>query len=199
VFRDTNFMRLSALLSMVSMGFFAYITGSSAVFMEGFSFTAEGFSLVFGCNAIALVGAAQINSRIIRRYGPIRILKSAIGGYVLMATLLLAVSYTGFGDWRVYFFVLFVLVFCVGFVLPTASALAMESCGSDAGTASSVMGVMQFTMGAIGGVLVGILHDGSPAPLAYVLAVVAVLLGLSTRSCLKPYGNGFTSTKEAAG
>jgi DHA1 family bicyclomycin/chloramphenicol resistance-like MFS transporter len=67
-----------------------------------------------------------------------------------------------------------------GLVVPNATAAAMEHFGSHAGSASSVLGVLQATCGALAASAVSALADGTARPLATVTltcaAVAAVLV-----------------------
>jgi DHA1 family bicyclomycin/chloramphenicol resistance-like MFS transporter len=69
---------------------------------------------------------------------------------------------------------LLVALFCfmalMGGVLPMASALAMAPMGRTAGSASAVIGTLQFGGGAVVGILLGTLGAGSPWPMALVVA-----------------------------
>ena len=69
---------------------------------------------------------------------------------------------------------LFVCVSSVGFVLPNTTVLAMAPHGRVAGSASALLGALQFLLGAAAGALVGLLNNGTPAPLGIVMALCGV-------------------------
>ena len=63
----------------------------------------------------------------------------------------------------------FVLVTCVGFVLPNAAALTLDGHGANAGAASAVLGSTQFLIGGLAAPLVGTGSTASALPTAAVL------------------------------
>ena len=65
---------------------------------------------------------------------------------------------------------LFFYIACHGFVLPNTTALAMAPHGRVAGSASALLGTFQFVGGAIAGSLVGAFANGTPVPMAAVVA-----------------------------
>jgi DHA1 family bicyclomycin/chloramphenicol resistance-like MFS transporter len=61
---------------------------------------------------------------------------------------------------------LVVVIGCQGFNNANATAGALLRHAGHAGSASALMGTMQFGLGAVSGVLVGVLTDGTPRGMA---------------------------------
>ena len=79
---------------------------------------------------------------------------------------------------------LFGCIASLGILLPNASACAMAGQGSHAGSASALLGSLQFVIAASAAAMVGVLHDGSAWPIAVVIfgcGVLAVSFSLFTR------------------
>ena len=72
-----------------------------------------------------------------------------------------------------------------GGVMPLTTALAMGPHGSVAGSASALLGTMQFGIGALVGLVLGALQDGTAVPMALVIAGCGVL-GWCARRFLAP-------------
>jgi DHA1 family bicyclomycin/chloramphenicol resistance-like MFS transporter len=68
----------------------------------------------------------------------------------------------------------FIVVASQGFNMPNATALALADHPDMAGSASGLMGVSQFLIGAVVSPLVGIGGTGTAWPLAIIMAVVSV-------------------------
>jgi hypothetical protein len=68
---------------------------------------------------------------------------------------------------------LFVVVASLGLVLPNATALALAGHPRVAGSASGLLGVLQFIVGAAAAPLVGVAGTGTAVPMATVIAVLA--------------------------
>ncbi len=64
---------------------------------------------------------------------------------------------------------LFLVVASIGFVFPSATAIALEGDPSTAGSASAFLGLTQFAIGAISAPLVGVAGQGTALPMAIVI------------------------------
>mgnify|MGYP001599313408 CR=1 FL=1 len=79
---------------------------------------------------------------------------------------------------------LFVCIASLGCIIPNASACAMSGQGARAGSASALLGCVQFSVAAGAAALVGVLHDGSALPMALVISLcgaAAVGVAMLTR------------------
>lgn len=65
---------------------------------------------------------------------------------------------------------LFFFVAMMGGVMPLTTALAMGPHGAVAGSASALMGTLQFSIGGACGAVLGALQDGTAVPMALVIA-----------------------------
>ncbi|HSO06894.1 MAG TPA: Bcr/CflA family multidrug efflux MFS transporter [Pelomicrobium sp.] len=165
---------------------FAYISGSPFVFIELFGVSPQQFGLYFGANAIGLFSAAQLNHWLLRRYTPRQVLGRAFAVNVAAAALLVGAAVSGAGGFALFYPLLFVCVATLGLLLPNAVAAAMQPFPEMAGSASALLGMLQYALGATTGALVGFLHDGTALPMAGVVAAAAcagaLALALLTRS-----------------
>ena len=167
---------LSGVLPMAGM--FAYIAGSPFVFMELHQITPAQYGLLFGGNAVGIMAVAQLNAWLSTRQPPERVL---LIGLVSMASAGIALAILApSGSFLGVALPLFVYVASIGMVMPVAAALAMASQGRTAGSASALIGTLQFTGGALAGGLVGALYDGTAMPMAVVIAVAGTA-GLLSR------------------
>jgi len=162
--------------SLVMAGLFAYVANSPFVFIELHGVTPRHFGILIGLNAIGLVVASQINRLALSRWSPRRILGWAIAANVTATLILLAVA--GSASLIVFQVPLWFCVASLGFLNPNAVAMAMSASGEHAGSASALMGIMQFSMGALGGGLVGWLHNGTAYPMAITIAGLSLAGGI---------------------
>lgn len=172
--RDRPFMRHVLAGALVFAGLLAYISGSPFVFIELFHVTPERFGVYFGINAIGIIAASQVNRWLALRFDPGQILRYVLPVSLAAGITLLADAYTGFGGFAGILVPLFVYIATHGFVGPNTTALAMEPHGTVAGSASALLGSIQFVLGAVTGALVGAAGNGTAVPLAAVVAACAV-------------------------
>ncbi|GAA0920041.1 multidrug effflux MFS transporter [Nonomuraea longicatena] len=175
--RDRSFMAptLTAGLSFAAM--FAYISGSPFVLQGVYAATPQQYSLIFGLNALGLTVLAQVGGRLSGRVAPRRLVFAGValtlvGGAVLLTAVLLglglAAVVTG----------LFVVMCGQGLVLPATGAMALAGQPPQvAGSASALLGVLQFALGAAAAPLVGLAGSGTALPMVAVMAGLLLLAG----------------------
>jgi DHA1 family bicyclomycin/chloramphenicol resistance-like MFS transporter len=161
---------LSCGLSLGSV--FAYIAGSSFIFQEVYGVSPQAFSLIFGLNAVGLVIAGQVNGRLVGRVEPLKLLTWGLLASSLAGMTLLAVVLSGSRSIFAIVPPLFVIITSVGFVMPNATVLALAGSPRTAGSASALLGVLQFALGAAVAPLVGIAGSATALPMALVIAVL---------------------------
>lgn len=167
--RDRQFVAATLTGGFLMMGMFAYVSGSPGVFIGQFGVRPEHFGLYFGANAAGFIAASQVNARILRRADPRRSLRAAVWVAAASGSALLVTVSLGVGGFAGVLVPIFVFVTSMGFVLPTATALALAAHGREAGNASAVLGFLQFSLSACGGMLVSAVHTGSALPMAAVI------------------------------
>jgi DHA1 family bicyclomycin/chloramphenicol resistance-like MFS transporter len=187
---NRRFLGLALSGALPVAGMFAYIGGSPFVFMELHDISPQGYGLYFGANALGIMAVAQTNAAMIRRgVQPARALAVVQWAMAAAGAALLLVALTGLGGFPALVVTLFCYVAGVGAVMPLASSLAMVPHGGVAGSASALIGSLQFGIGAVAGWLVGALHDESALPMALGVALCGAA-GVLARKALVPETSG---------
>lgn len=157
-------------------GMFAYISGSPYVFIELYGVPAEHYGWLFGANATGFILTAQFNGWLLRYHGPDYWIRRTVWVYCVATLALLAVAISqargtlAAADSAVHQYRQPVLR------AAQCHRLRHGRAGAHAGSASALIGSLQFTVAAGASALVGALHDGSALPMALVIA----LCGLTT-------------------
>lgn len=170
ILRDREYLAWVLSGGLVFAGLLAYISGSSFVYIELFHVPPERFGLYFGANAVGLMIASQINRFLASRVPSDVIVRRMLPVAVAAGLMLFVDAYTGFGGFAGILVPLFCFVICHGFVGPNTTALAMSPYGAVAGSASALMGTLQFVLGAASGSLVSAFGNGTAVPFAAVIA-----------------------------
>jgi DHA1 family bicyclomycin/chloramphenicol resistance-like MFS transporter len=157
-------------------GMFAYIAGSPFVFIKLYGVPAEHFGWLFGTNAAGFILVAQVNARLLSRRGPAFLLARAVWVYWIAGLSLLAVSALQPERLWPLLIPLFICIASLGCILPNASACAMNGQGARAGSASAMLGCLQFSVAAGAAALVAALHDGTAVPMAMVISLCGLLV-----------------------
>lgn len=157
-------------------GMFAYIAGSPFVFIKLYGVPAEHYGWLFGTNAAGFILVAQVNARLLAKRGPAFLLVRAVWMYLAAGLLLLGVAALRPSQLWPLLVPLFVCIASLGCIIPNASACAMSGQGARAGSASALMGCLQFSVAAGAAALVGLLHDGSAVPMTLVISLCGALV-----------------------
>ena len=157
-------------------GMFAYIAGSPFVFIKLYGVPAEHYGWLFGTNAAGFILVAQVNARLLAKRGPAFLLVRAVWLYLAAGLVLLGVAALRPAQLWPLLVPLFVCIASLGCIIPNASACAMSGQGARAGSASALMGCLQFSVAAGAASLVGVLHDGSAVPMTLVISLCGALV-----------------------
>lgn len=157
-------------------GMFAYIAGSPFVFIKLYGVPAEHYGWLFGTNAAGFILVAQVNARLLAKRGPAFLLVRAVWLYLAAGLVLLGVAALRPTQLWPLLVPLFVCIASLGCIIPNASACAMSGQGARAGSASALMGCLQFSVAAGAASLVGVLHDGSAVPMTLVISLCGALV-----------------------
>jgi DHA1 family bicyclomycin/chloramphenicol resistance-like MFS transporter len=150
---------------------FAYLGGSSPVFIQGFGLTPLQFGLIFGLCSCGLIAGSQINARLLPRFGLSFMLRFICRISLAATTVLLALSFSGVHILAFIVAPVFLALSCQGFTNGNVTAGALTRHAAQAGSAAALMGVAQFALGATSGLLVGLLTDGTPRGMALLMFV----------------------------
>ena len=181
VLRDRSFLAYALMGGFSMFGMFAYVGGSPPVFIEGFGFTPPQYGVLFGLSAGMFIIGSQVNPLLLRRFGTRRILRVATMVYALAALTLLVLSFLGRGGPVVIVAPIMVAMGTMGFIMPNAAVGALSRHAAQAGSASALMGTLQFMLAACAGLLVGIATDGTARPMAVLLVVGSVAAVIADR------------------
>ena len=151
-------------------GLFAYVVSAQQIYQSVYDLGTL-FVFAFALNAGIMAVLNFTNGSLVRRVGMRLISHSALIAYALLGTIMLIVCLPGTPPFPVAYALMAAIIGAFGLVPPNFNALAMEPLGHVAGTASSVMGVISFTGGAVLGAAVGQAFDGTLVPLAAGFAV----------------------------
>ncbi len=171
---DRTFMAYALAGGLAQAGMFAYITGSPFVFMKHFHFGATAYAWLFGANALGLIAASQWNSRLLLTKSSETILGGALVGLATAGGGLVIVSFFN-ASALVLAAPLFLYVATLGLTFPNASACALANQGHRAGSASALLGTLQFVIASVASGAVSALGEGSPRAMAAVIGTCGLL------------------------
>lgn len=181
---DRTFIGLTLIGAFGISSFFVYLANASFVIINHYGLSPTAFSLCFALNAASFFGVSQLTARMTAKYGLPRVIRVAVRGFAATMVVGAAVFVAGIDSLPVMMVSLFVGYGFLGLVLPTTAVLSLEDHGEIAGTASALMGALQFVVGAAVMALSALAANGAPKPMVVCIAACAVTAWVITRYTL---------------
>jgi DHA1 family bicyclomycin/chloramphenicol resistance-like MFS transporter len=179
IITERNFITHVLMLSSASFGLFAYLSGSPTVFITFYHLPPSVYAVLFGAAASTYIVFSQLNVFVTRRLGLDRTLHVASTLYLASALTVLASC----SIWHASPFLFAALIAVTqgmnGFIMPTGTVGALTGHAAHAGSASAVMGTLQFLIGSSSGFLLAWLTDGTPLPMAALMVTGACAMKLA--------------------
>lgn len=166
--RDRTFIGLALCQGFVSAGMFAYISGSPFVLQDIFGVSPQTFGLIFAVNGIGIIIAGQITGRLAGRVSERNLFISGVALATIGGSTLLVAIVSGAGLILI-LPTLFIVVSCVGIVGTAGASMALQNYGHAAGSASALLGLLSYILGALVMPLVGIMGSGTAVPMGIVI------------------------------
>lgn len=149
-------------------GLFAFISGSAFVFVDMLGLSPRAYGFCFSAVVLGFILGARTSGRLQRddrACVALGALLNLIGGLCMVGVLA--------GGWFTPAGILVPMILFMigmGLLLPRAGAGAVAPFPAQAGTASSLVGALQYAGAALVGVAVGQFHNGGPWPMALAIA-----------------------------
>jgi DHA1 family bicyclomycin/chloramphenicol resistance-like MFS transporter len=154
------------------------------VFIEHFHLTPGQFAIVFGAVAATYILCSQLNVHLTRRLGLDRSLHVTTTAYLALTAVLVALALSHRSTPLAMGALLALAQGLTGFIGPTATVGALTRHAAHAGSASAVLGTMQFLIGSSSGFLIAWITDGSPLPMVGLMFAGAI--GMKIADSLRP-------------
>jgi DHA1 family bicyclomycin/chloramphenicol resistance-like MFS transporter len=156
---------------------YAYLSGSSNVFIGFYHVSQKQFGWIFAFIAAGLIGSSQINSILLRSFKSEQVIKAALFIQSIIGIVLFTLTVKGWISELEMILLIFLFLCCQGFISPNASALSLTPFAKQAGSASALMGFLQMGIGSVASAMVSILgtaYHGSSIPMTGIMAFCAI-------------------------
>ena len=168
--------------SFVAATMFAFLTEASFLYIEYFQVKESNFAWLFGLNIISMMTFNRINHYLLDYWGSLKILKMGLIIQLTAATLLLLTGLIQLDNLYVIVGLLMLIIGSFGLISPNNMACYMHHFPNTSGTANAVIGSSQFAFGAIIGLILSGLHNGTPVPMFSMILISSLLAFLSFSS-----------------
>ncbi len=173
--RNRQYLYYALVLGALAGFHFSYIAGAPHLFIELNGISPQRFGVLFGLNAVGLIASSQLNRKLLRRFSSEQILHATFAVNLLGALLLTMAVTTGIGGFPAQLLLLFICLCTTGLLYPNVTALGLTPFAKTAGSASALLGTIQYGLGATAGIFVGMFHDGTALPMVSTMAGCAAV------------------------
>ena len=172
--RDPALRACALTIACYYLGTFAYISASPFAYITYYGVAPERYGLLFGTGVGGIMLANMLNARLVVRYGAQRL--TALAGLAIVAA-----GASGAGGLWGLVLPMFFYTAASGFIVANAMASALAPYPQQAGAVSALVGAIQWAGAILGSTLVASLADGTPRPMAALVALGGLGAALAAR------------------
>ncbi len=153
---------------------YAYIAGTPFAYIDYYHLSPQGYGVIFAAGVVGIMLANQVNARLVKRLGSDQLMRIGTVVAALAGVWLAVDAWGGIAGLMGLVVPLFVFVACAGLIIANSIVGALQGFPEVAGAVSALVGALQYGTGIIGSGMVGAFADGTPRPMATVIAGFAV-------------------------
>lgn len=174
-----KFMIYTMSVTFFYVAFYAFITGSSEIYMNFYHVPAEAYSFLFGVNIVGVSLMSMVNRQLVSHFSLPKLLAISTSLAFLFTLILVFTGVTNaFGLWGIVL-PMFCFLSMNGIVAACSNAAALNAVPSDmAGSAAAILGALQYGSGVIPSILLAIFADKTPGTMTIIIAVAIFLSAL---------------------
>ena len=174
VLQNRQFLVYMSVGGLAGAAPFAYIAGSSDVFMNIYGVSEAQYGWIFAILAFAMIGSTQLNHLLLKRFTSQQIINFSMHYQVLVGIILVCGIYFQWLGLGMLLVLMFVFLTAHGLNGPNTAALSLAPFSRNAGSASAILGSMRMAFGGLASAGVSFFHDGTSLPMVVGMAACAV-------------------------
>ncbi len=176
LFGNRRYLGMTFSMGFVMATLFGYISGSSYVFMTYYGLSARTYSIIFAAVSVGMILAGQLNFVMVKRMGLRRFLGLGFAIHLFFIVAFAVAVFLGGATVWTAIVLLFLALSTLGFLFGGLTSESMFSASDEVmGTASALLGVVQYACGAAAGMVLSLFASGGLVPYACLLFVCSAL------------------------
>ncbi|WP_447555913.1 multidrug effflux MFS transporter [Vreelandella sp. EE22] len=162
-------------------GLFAFVTASPFLYLEYFALSPSIYPLVFGVNVVVIALSNRVNIHLLRYRTPQQNLRLGLAVQLVAAIGLVMATALNVASLFVVVPLIMLFTGMIGLITPNAISSLLDHFGHISATATALLGGIQFTCGALAGVMVGLFQVEHLWPMVLTMLAVALLGNVGVR------------------
>lgn len=185
ILKDPMARRYLLILTFAFSTMFVFLTASSYLYLEHYQQSPDMFPWLFGVNIGLMIVLNRTNIYLLNYFSARQILN--VGTSIQwFSALLLLISLMLFDNLWLTVIPISIMVGALGLISANGMSLALDHFRDISGTVAALVGVLEFTCGALFGLIWVLLHNHTPLPIAYMVILTSSLAMLTILYVGKP-------------
>ncbi|MBK4770452.1 MAG: multidrug effflux MFS transporter [Pantoea sp. Morm] len=179
-----NFMKFTLCLTFYYVAIYAFIAGSPFIYITCFNVDPQHYGWLFAVNIVGVMGLSAVNRRLVQHYPLETLLKGAVLIAAIASLVVAVATKLNVGGIALIALAIFILFSMNGIIAATATAAALDAAPNFAGSASALIGSLQYGSGIISSLLLAIFSDGTPWTMGWIITfftLASAAIALTTR------------------
>jgi len=168
---EPKFLAPYGAMLCAQVGIFAFVSNSAFTLVSGMGVAPGAFAALFALVMLGQIAGAWLSSRLVMRLGIGTMLRLGTRLACAAGIAALALAIGGAQHWSAVIGPMAAYMFACSCIIPAATAAALSPFPGAAGAASSLVGTLQFALGAAVSSALGAAFDGTAGPMALVIAL----------------------------
>lgn len=182
--QDAKFMRYTLSVTFFYVAAYAFITGSSFVYIDYFGIPSKYYGFLFGINIVGVMALSFVNKKLVKRYALNRLLIVSTLVATLVATLaasvLFAFAFFKTGGVLGVVIPMFFVFSMNGIIASCSNAAALDSVPQEMkGSAATLIGSLQYGSGILSSAMLAAFSAGTPWTMSWIIALFVWLSALA--------------------
>jgi DHA1 family bicyclomycin/chloramphenicol resistance-like MFS transporter len=170
VLGERRFIAPFLLVLCSHIGILAWVSNSAFTLIGGLGVSTAEYGLMFAAVMLGQISGAWVSARLVLRAGIPRLLAAGAALMLAAGAAAAALAWAGVGHWLAVVAPFTAFLFGTALIVPNATAAALSPFPAFAGAASSLIGAIGFTAGALVSTALGAAYDGTARPMASMAA-----------------------------
>ena len=178
---NVSFMKYTLCVTFYYVAAYAFITGSPAIYISYFGVEPQYYGWLFALNIVGVMSLSFVNRSLVRRFSLQRLLKtSSLVSAIAMISMAVVVRMDVEGI-IVMLVMIFIFFSMNGVIAASSTAAALDEVPEIAGSASALIGALQYGSGIISSLLLAYFGNQTPWTMTWIMLLFTCSSALVVR------------------
>jgi DHA1 family bicyclomycin/chloramphenicol resistance-like MFS transporter len=175
VLSNRTYLRYALSGSLMTASMIVYLSASPFVFIGYFKIPTTSYGFYTAVIAVGMALTSMLGRQMVRKLGAPRLLRAGILIGVTAAVAMIIVTSSATVNLAMFFVPLLLSVSTLGLTTPNSVASALAELPNAAGAGAAVFGALAIGIAGVATSILGAVSNGTPSPMAFVMATCCVL------------------------